>query len=60
MTNLNEILQADKKTDDIGVYNLAPVEAFLINKHLPFGTKIISENEFKKSNYIKKKKKLLF
>ena len=48
MANLNEIFQTDKKTNEIGVYNLTPVEAFLINKHLPFGTKFILENEYKR------------
>jgi hypothetical protein len=60
MANLNEIFQTDKKTNEIGVYNLTPVEAFLINKHLPFGTKFILENEYKRMYYIGKKRKCSF
>ena len=56
MANLNDILQMDKKTNQIGVYNLTPVEAFLINKNLPFGTKLVLENELKRK-FISKKRK---
>ena len=41
MANLNEILKMDKKTNELGIYKLTPVEAFLINKNLPYGTKFI-------------------
>ena len=56
MANLNDIFQMDKKTNQIGVYNLTPVEAFLINKNLPFGTKLVLENELKRK-FISKKRK---
>jgi len=57
MANLNEIFQMDKKTNEIGVYNLTPVEAFVINKNLPFGTKFILENDYERTYYIGKKKR---
>ena len=59
MANLNEIFQMDKKTNEIGVYNLTPVEAFVINKNLPFGTKFILENDYERTYYIGKKKESL-
>ena len=40
MANLNEILKMDKKTNEIGIYKLTPVEPFLINKNLPYGIKL--------------------
>ena len=46
MANLNEILKMDKKTNDIGIYKLTPVEAFLINKNLPYGIKLITDTEY--------------
>ena len=62
MATLNEIFKMDKKTNEIGIYNLTPVEAFLINKNLPYGTKLITEIEYNRKfsfNIINKKKCLL-
>ena len=62
MANLNEILKMDKKTNELGIYKLTPVEAFLINKNLPYGTKFILESEYNRKylyNSSNKKKSLL-
>ena len=62
MATLNEIFKMDKKTNEIGIYNLTPVEAFLINKNLPYGTKLVTEIEYNRKfsfNIINKKKCLL-
>ena len=62
MANLNEILKMDKKTNELGIYKLTPVEAFLINKNLPYGTKFILESEYNRKylyNSSNKKKRLL-
>ena len=60
MANLNEILKMDKKTNDIGIYKLTPVEAFLINKNLPYGIKLITDTEYnRKYSYLTNKKKIL-
>ena len=52
----------DKKTNELGIYKLTPVEAFLINKNLPYGTKFILESEYNRKylyNSSNKKKSLL-
>ena len=48
MSYLNDILRMNINTNEIGVYNLTPVQAFLINKNLPFGIKLILENDYNK------------
>lgn len=46
---------------EIGKHNLTPIEAMVINMHLPFGTKLELESNFKKSRIPKfRKRKVLF
>ena len=48
--DLVKILMADSKTSEVGVYNLTPIEVFVINQFLPYGTKLELEDRLLKSS----------
>lgn len=53
--DLVKVLMADSKTSEVGVYNLTPVEVFVINQFLPYGTKLELEDRLLKSSSLSNK-----